>query len=446
MLNKIGAYNYQGKNPKTYTQSRAYISGVQEQIVNNKDFKSLYLPGGVSFKGTFLNVHNSTLSEFVPDFIHEFGSYRTKLAKAIGVTVESLKSILEPEELKEILKTAEAAEFSTGNNFENVLNGTFRINLHIHTKNSDGTLSVRELLDQAARYADYRKTINKDSPLVIAISDHDTLEGSREAIKIIAQNPEKYKNIRFVPAIEFNAKHNSRQLEVLAYCINPFEEGLSRFVNSGRDANAQYLKSFLESHVNVWEAKAGIPPEQRTTLETIINQAESKNTTCSKNIKFFGSPGLILGFTKSLKSIFYERGWNFDGIEKFAHEHGEKYKSFAINPGTPTIEEIVHTIKESGSGFVGIAHPCRNLGGLDLRYLFQDFKRLGIEAVEANYQYLPDESLFPRTFREHAGLAASINDMVKTGGSDNHSDNIFTNKFNIASLSSKVQTILNSSF
>jgi predicted metal-dependent phosphoesterase TrpH len=315
----------------------------------------------------------------------------------------------------------------------------------MHTKNSDGTLSVRELLDQAARYADYRKTINKISPLVIAISDHDTLEGSKEAIKIIAQNPEKYKNISFVPAIEFNAQHNSTQLEALAYCINPFNDGLSRFVSSGREANKQYLKSFLESQVNVWEAKAGIPPEKRTTLETIINQAERRNTICSKNIKFFGSPGLIMGFTEALKSIFYERGWKFDGIEKFAHEHGEKYKSFAINPSTPIVEEIVQTVEESGSGFVGIAHPCRNLGGFDLRYLFQDFKRHGIDAVEANYQY-PDEFRFPKTFQEHAGLAASINNMVKTGGSDNHTNNIFTNKFNIASLPSQVQAILNSSF
>jgi predicted metal-dependent phosphoesterase TrpH len=436
MLKKINIYDCAKShkiNTQPNVQSNKFQPGVTTQNANSKNFKSLYYPCGVSFTG---------LPFLTPKVVC---SYRAQLAEAIGVKAESLRSILEPSELKSILKNAKSENFSCGTNFKNVLNGVFGINLHIHTQYSDGKLTIKELLDQSAKYAEYRKALNKNSPVIVAITDHDTIDGAKEAVKIIANNPEKYKDIRVVLGAEFNAKYNSRQVEAVGYCINPFDENLNKFVNSGKEANKQYLKSFL-AHVNEWEAKAEIPAKNRTTLETIINHAETKNLDCNKQIRFLGSPGLIKGFITSLKDIFAERGWKMDGIKKFENEHCLKYKSLCINPSTPDLKEIPQMIKKSGGGFVGIAHPCRNLGGLDLRYLFQDFRKIGIDAAEANYQYPINESYFPKSFQEHADLASNINNMIKTGGSDNHTDNIFTNRFNTINLPSPIQDILGSSF
>lgn len=443
MLNKINAYNY-GVFPKTNAKTQASNFVMQKQIANSKDFKSLYTPGGVSFTGAELLIQNA--SKITPQLTHEVGAYRTKLATALGTTVDKLISVLEPNELKQILKKAKPENFSTGENFENVLNGTFNINLHMHTDYSDGTTSVVDRLDQAAQYAYYRKNVlQKTDPVIIGISDHDMLEDARIAIKTIADNPEKYKNIRFASETELNARYASHQVEAIGYCINPFDENLNKLIESGRETNKQYWKSFLTDQVNVWEAKAGIPAEERTTIEKVIAQAELRDVDGGRHIKYFGSPGLTMGFTNALKSIFFERGWKFDGIEKFAYEHNKKYGSYAINPGTPTLAKIAQTVKESSLGFVGIAHPCRNLDGLDLRYVFQDFKNIGIEAAEVNYQYPANNLKFSKAFQEHANLAATQAQMIKTGGGDNHADNIFTNEFSLKNLPEAVQAIFTQS-
>lgn len=441
MLNKINNFS-EIKNQKTNNrlqiQSAVFIPSVDIQI-RNKNFKSLYLPGGVSFMGGAGYINNKAIYQNFPNF----GLYRSKLAEAIGTTADCLKSILEPEELKEILQKAKPENFSIGKNFENILNGTFNINLHIHSNFSDGTLSIEEILNQAAKYAEYRKNIlHKIDPVIIAFTDHDMLAGPKEVVKLISKNSEKYKDIRVVLGIEANAKHDGSQLEAIGYCINPFDKKINEFFDSRTETNKQYLKSFIEEKINKWEKSAGISPEKITTLETVIKQARDKNVTCGPHVKYFGGPGLVQGFTEALKSIFYERGWKFEGIEKFAHEHDIKYGSFAINPGTPTVNEVAQVVKDSGSGFVGIAHPCRNLGRIDLRYLFQDFKKIGVDAAEVNYQYPHNETWFPKSFQEHADLAATQAGMSKTGGGDNHTDNVFTNEFSFKNLPEKIQKIL----
>lgn len=441
MLEKINSYNRinQSKTIKSLIVSPALV----QQKTHEEGFKSLYMPSGVSFKGALLNTVTSKISSKInePSYL-----YRSALAEAVGTTANRLKSVLASDELKEILLKAKSENFSAGNNFENILNGRFWINLHTHL-NSDGTMSARELLDQTAKYADYRKKVlHKENPVVIGITDHDMLEGAKEAVEIIANNPERYENIRVVLGAEFNTRYDSRQFEAIGYCLNPFDEGLNAFLDSRRQINRKYLESFLKNEVNEWEERAGIPPEKRLTIDTVANHAKHRNVDGGKHLRYFGSPGLMLGFTNALKSIFYERGWNVIGIDKFSQRHGLTYKSFSINPGTPTLEKITKAIKDSGLGFIGIAHPCRNFSGVDLRYLFPQFKAIGVEAAEANYQYLARDGRFPQSFQEHVTLATNQAGLLKTGGQDSHSNNIFTQITDLERLPQKVQEIIKPPF
>ncbi len=435
ILNKINIYPYNKQTIKKefFVSNHTNKTKDYNNILKNNSFESLWDIKGINFRGNL-----STLSKNIKESI----IYHTELAKALGVKSDCLKSILAPDELINILKKeAKLENFSLGENFENILNGNFRINLHIHTKNSDGNLSVDQILNQAVKYAEYRKSINKSDPVIIAITDHDGINGTKEAVSIIAKNPEKYKDIKLVLGIEFNTQYNSRQLETIGYCINPFNEKLNHFLESRRNINKEYLNSFIKERVNKWEANADIKPDNRTTMEKVLIQTQKRNIDCASHLKYFGSPGLMLGFTNTLKSIFYERGWKFDGIDKFSYEHGMKYKSFGINPATPHIKEIIQIIKESDAGFIGVAHPCRNLSNVDLNVLFQDFKKFGINAVETNYQY-PENKMYSKSFREYADLAAVKAEMIKTGGQDNHTDNIFTNKFNIKDFPSIIKSIV----
>jgi predicted metal-dependent phosphoesterase TrpH len=73
---------------------------------------------------------------------------------------------------------------------------------HIHTRYSDGKYSPREVIDFA------RKS-NLD---IIAITDHDTVSGVEEAVKL-----GKESNIKVVPGIELSTMHDGESIHVLGY-------------------------------------------------------------------------------------------------------------------------------------------------------------------------------------------------------------------------------------
>ena len=162
--------------------------------------------------------------------------------------------------------------FSLGKDYANVRDGIFSINMHMHTNHSDGVMTVENLLNQAENYAEYRlNTCGKNDPVVVAITDHEMLEGSKEAIKILSEHPDDYKLIRFVPGIEFNAKYELDQedivnkhetaptlkhMEIIGYCINPFNKKLNKFLSKRRKQNQKYLNDFLTKNVNKWEKEA----------------------------------------------------------------------------------------------------------------------------------------------------------------------------------------------
>ncbi len=124
-------------------------------------------------------------------------------------------------------------------------NGTFLADLHSHSNFSDGKISVQELMEQAANYGDTVNSIN-GKKFIFALSDHDGVEGVKEALKLIAENPAKYKNIKFVPASElsfiehcsegssrFNKYHSDVQMpEMLIYNINPFSKNTDEFFST----------------------------------------------------------------------------------------------------------------------------------------------------------------------------------------------------------------------
>ena len=99
-------------------------------------------------------------------------------------------------------------------------------------------------MNQAAEYGNelFSKTNEK---FIFALTDHDGIEAVKEALKLIAANPDKYKNLRFVPGVELSFHHISEKgsadyerlknatggSELLVHCINPFSGNLNDFIN-----------------------------------------------------------------------------------------------------------------------------------------------------------------------------------------------------------------------
>jgi len=135
----------------------------------------------------------------------------------------------------------------------------------------------------------------------------------------------------------------------------------------------------------------------------------------------------------------------------------DKYTKNLNNDYSRTAEEFFESVSET-EGFFGFAHPALiSLGkgedygeslqkycmqnGLDWKnYLFEKFSRSVIEnsnnrfvASELNYQdYTPFYDSFD-SYREYVQdtLLKLKGDILKTGGLDSHSDNIFTSKINL---------------
>ena len=173
-------------------------------------------------------------------------SYKVKLAaglsKELGKKIEtkSLNSIMSNSTLlKELAKLKEENFIASEKNLKD---GTFLADLHSHSNFSDGKASVETILNQAAEYGNKLNKIN-GKKFILALSDHDGIDGVKEALKIIAQNPEKYENIRFIPAAEVSfvipcQKDSVRfkkfgadvqMPEMLVYNINPFSKATEDF-------------------------------------------------------------------------------------------------------------------------------------------------------------------------------------------------------------------------
>jgi len=92
------------------------------------------------------------------------------LSKELGqnITSKHLKSIMTKEELlKELSKMNEQNFVASA---ENIKNGTFLADLHSHSHYSDGTIKIKDFLDQAVEYGNKLNKIN-GKKFIVALSD-----------------------------------------------------------------------------------------------------------------------------------------------------------------------------------------------------------------------------------------------------------------------------------
>ncbi|GIM29587.1 phosphatase [Clostridium polyendosporum] len=76
------------------------------------------------------------------------------------------------------------------------------VEFHCHTNASDGTFSPSEVVENA----------KKKNLEILAITDHDTIDGLDEALKKATEL-----NIRLIPGIELSCTHNGESIHILGY-------------------------------------------------------------------------------------------------------------------------------------------------------------------------------------------------------------------------------------
>jgi len=255
----INVYNkYTPSQPKHYNAQSTPAKTLPVVAVNkgNQNFSNekligmglaalgVALIGYTAFKGRkgITAEQVGTVGRQIQQFSKDI-EYRKALLRDLGLNPddhELIKPIVGEQEFKAIVEELNNKEinFMPGTKtvykdkdpeFDNIYvkSGQYRANLHIHTTNSDGLMTVEKLLNQAARYADrvFEKT---GKEFVIAITDHNTFNGCVEAINIIKNSPAKFKNLKLILGIENGVLYNGEapNIHMISYCINPFDEGL----------------------------------------------------------------------------------------------------------------------------------------------------------------------------------------------------------------------------
>ena len=170
----------------------------------------------------------------------------------IKIPPENFSCVMHPDEFKEILPTLTSEEFISSR--DNKSKGIYRADLDNQTGFSINTESehIFDLMDSVAKYADtYNKKTGKK--FIFAITDKDSLEGIQHALKVVGEEPEKFKNLRLVPAVKLTYAHEARtsQLkyensDMLIYGINPFSKNLTSFIDNVIQSRKQMIVDFIK--------------------------------------------------------------------------------------------------------------------------------------------------------------------------------------------------------
>ena len=400
---------------------------------------------------------NTEMQEFPQDI-----AYRSKIAKAIGLSdaqLPSLRSIIGMEEYKNIIREFGDSPFhyTPGKvliNLEKgddaipgVINKTFRATFHMHTNNSDGSISIQELLDQGAKYADevaasFKANGNvkaKHAPFTIAITDHDTVEGCKEAVKIISSNPEKYKNLRVVLGCEMSVQNRLLGSEMLrrpvenhivVNCLNPFDEGLNKFLDKRKQARIPLgRQAFEECLKRIRKLK----PELAAKMS--YDDAVRKEINLGKGLLNVYCP-LNSYFSKRIK----KEKLSEDETKKLlqsVYDITDKYLSKMEKSPTDTdFSDLVELFKDR-EGYLTWAHPAMTDMAEFLKRREDSVpaigKLFGLMKEKAGEKFLAAEIYYPyfgelghsTEWLKLMEVSAKANGLYFTGGLDFHGKNIF---------------------
>ncbi len=212
--------------------------------------------------GSSFDIASQTSSQIIED--RPTTDFEQALSRGIerhlerSVPAQNLGSIMSPTEFRNFITSPTIKEANFKSTASNISQGVYLADLDYATNYSNGKENIIDILDKVAKFAN-KYYADKQKPFVFAIADRDSIEGVQHAVRIIGENPDKFKNVKFVPAIKLSFAHPApksqigfENSEMLVYGINPFDDKLVDFVkeltsrrkgmvlNFIREVNAMY--------------------------------------------------------------------------------------------------------------------------------------------------------------------------------------------------------------
>ena len=115
-----------------------------------------------------------------------------------------------------------------------------RADLHMHSVYSDGTLTIKKLLD-------YAKSKRLD---IVAITDHDSTMGVEEAIAY-----GKEINIRVIPGLELSTEHNGESVHVLGYFNGEIPDEVKEFSKYQHEFRRERIRKMAQNLLDLYGFK-----------------------------------------------------------------------------------------------------------------------------------------------------------------------------------------------
>ena len=255
-----------------------------------------------------------------------------------------------------------------------------RIDLHVHSVYSDGTMTPAELTDLA---------VEKELS-AMALTDHDSISGLPEARERAAWWRDRGKPIRIIPGVELSVAYGTGDIHMLGLGIRPEDRGLEDLLELMNERREERNREMAERF-----CRAGI----EITYEELTEE----------------EPDAVL--TRAhFAALLVKKGYVRNNNEAF-----EKYLDSSSAFYVPRVyvepEEGIRVIREAG-GIPILAHPLiYKMTRGELEELICRLREAGLEGIEAIYSsYTNQEEDYAKSLAHRYGLLIS-------GGSDYHGAN-----------------------
>jgi predicted metal-dependent phosphoesterase TrpH len=244
-----------------------------------------------------------------------------------------------------------------------------KADLHLHTTASDGRLEPKDIVSLAVK-------VGLD---VIAITDHDTIDGIAPALAAA----EAFPSLMVIPGVEINTDVPHGEVHILGYFIDYTDQKLAaalQRLRDSREGRAQRMVAKL--------GKLGMDIELQRVLELAQGGSVGRPHVAQALLE--------KDYVSSEKEAF----------DKYIGRNGpayvERYKLLPVE----AVELVV-----DARGLPVLAHPA-DIG--DLKELVPKLKAAGLIGIEVYYRDYSSEVI--------AGLlrVAEQYDLVPTGGTDYH--------------------------
>ena len=267
------------------------------------------------------------------------------------------------------------------------------IDLHIHTKYSDGTYTVKEVLQEA----------EKLGLKYISITDHDNCRAYNEFENY---NIEDYYSGKLIQGIELKCLYHGRLIEILGYNYNKdiLENWLNDFYKNRqrKDTQMKYFNILYDACIQIgleMQAKENViwNPETDWASVTVYKEIKSHEVNKERIPEDFWND--FTTFTKKYCADF-NRPFYIDKSDDY-----------------PKLEDAISAVKKAG-GIAIIAHVFIYKWAKDKEEFIKDlYDNYDIDGFECYHSSFSEEQI------DYIVNYCKGKNLLMSGGSDFHGDN-----------------------